>query len=323
MIDSPKQFSSPSTNESNRQRWMIVALAAIVFAVFARLCASEFVYWDDISNISENPMMRRSWFEIVTHYLKNDEGGLYIPVTYAVWGALARLGYTTVPNPQGDLFNPWFFHTFNVALHLITTLFVYRLLRKLFGSGPAPILGAAVFALHPVQVETVGWACGSKDLLCWFFVIVGMNVYLDLIERNRSKKLFGFWLSWRFWTVFSLMILAILSKPTAMVMSALLIVLDYFLCRTKLTTSILRGLPFFAITIVSVIVTKKVQVAVGVYEPGAIGKLLVAGDALAHYAFKVVWPFDLTFDYGRMPDRVLIEYKSITNWIWLIPAMIG
>lgn len=313
------------TDSSNpsRQRWLICGLAAIIFVTFARLCIYEFVYWDDVANISENEWMRQPWLEIVGHYLRHDEGGLFIPVTYAVWGALARLGMTTVPNAQGDLINPWFFHTFNVVIHVVITLLVFRLLRKLSGNVTASILGAAVFALHPVQVETVGWVSGSKDLLCWFFVALGLNIYLDLIERSRNQTLIRFWMQWRFWAVFALMITAFLSKPTAMVMSALLVVFDHFLHRTKLRLAIVRALPFFLISVAGVLVTKKVQVAVGVYEPDLPGKFLVAADALAHYAIKIVWPVDLAFDYGRMPDRVLIEWKSTTRIIWIIPALIG
>lgn len=307
----------------SKPRWAIFGLVTIVFITFARLCGAEFVYWDDISNISENLWMRRSWFEIVGHYVRHDEGGLFIPITYAVWGALARLGSTTVPNAQGDLINPWLFHTFNVALHVVITLLVYRLLRKLLGGSPASFLGAALFALHPVQVETVGWVSGSKDLLCWFFVALGLNVYLDLIERSRNGTLIHFWTRWRFWAVFGLMIVAFLSKPTAMVMSALLVVLDHFLVRTRFRLSVVRALPFFTITLAAIVITQRVQVAQGVNQPDLIGRLLVAGDALAHYVFKVIWPFNLTFDYGRMPDRVLSEWKSVTRFIWIIPALPG
>ena len=85
-----------------------------------------------------------------------------MPVTYSVWSGVARISYALT-----GTIKPWPFHAISLMAHVLAALLVYALLRRLVqASSPWPAwLGAALFAVHPVQVEAVAWASGLKDVL--------------------------------------------------------------------------------------------------------------------------------------------------------------
>src|SRR6185369_15869265 len=101
--------------------------------------------------------------------------------------------------------NPWIYHSFNLLLHAATTLLVFLLLLELrFAAWPAAV-GAAVFAVHPVQVEAVAWASGTKDLLCSLLVVCSMIAIVRYRHRPTTWRCLGCWCA---------VLLACLSKPT-------------------------------------------------------------------------------------------------------------
>lgn len=386
----PPSSSTPSTATTTpRDRSLLCILLVTVFIIFSPLSFHDYTHWDDWHNIFGNPRMIAPLGETLAHYWTHPYLGLYIPVTYTVWALIAQLAYTRTPDPAGSLLNPWLFHTFNIFIHLLNTFLVYRIIQRCIPesssesspeSSPkssltslqnpstrssshlryvAP-LAAALWALHPMQVETVAWICGSKDLLCWLGVLVASLLYLRHIDlhhlhdttsstqpsnlpddrSHRSSSLMRFWLSPRYLGVAGIMILAILSKPTAMILPAVLGIFDHFFrrsapidrsstsssfaaIRTSFTRAALRVAPLLLITLAAMIVTKRVQPAYTVYRPAPPERLLVASDAITHYAIKYVVPLNLGFDYGRHPEYVLRE-SSRTPFTPLIPiALLG
>src|SRR5205807_2009572 len=98
----------------------------------------------------------------------NEQYGLYIPLTYTYWGAIATVAQTksVLPGSLSPIeLNPYLFHMSNVLLHLTSGLLIFAILRRLFKSDWAACAGAIVFLVHPVQVEAVAWISGAKDLL--------------------------------------------------------------------------------------------------------------------------------------------------------------
>src|SRR5688500_3763188 len=161
------------------KRLLIVVAVA---AAFSRLGAHEFTGWDDPATIYANPsfnpprLANLPWYW--TAWGERASMGLYVPLTYTAWGLLAQIAYLDTPDPGGVRLNPFVYHTANVALHVIGALVAFELLRRLVRSAWAACAGALLWGLHPVQVEPVGWASGTKDVLCGELALVARWRYV-------------------------------------------------------------------------------------------------------------------------------------------------
>lgn len=174
-------------------QWLpLVFLIIATFAVFAPVCGSEFVAWDDNLNVSKNPSFNPPTIETVAEYWKGPYLDLYIPVTYTIWGLLAAVAQVSVPDAMGIRLNPYVFHTANLLVHLTAVLAAYALLRRLIGRQWPALAGAMLFAIHPLQVEPVAWVTGLKDVLSGMLTIAALWQYVCYAdERERSGDLVG------------------------------------------------------------------------------------------------------------------------------------
>ena len=140
---------------------LVIVLA--VLAVLGQIASHEFVGFDDPNTIYRNPRFNPPTVDNILYYWSHDEGLLYIPVTYTAWGLVATVARVESPDVTGSSQNPWLFHALNVLLHLGAALLVFEWLRVILRVNWPACVGALVFALHPLQVETVAWASGTKD----------------------------------------------------------------------------------------------------------------------------------------------------------------
>lgn len=153
----------------------LLILAPILVAYFSALSFPFLAITDDEANLRVSKSLFDIWTEPTV--------GLYIPMFYTVL-------YFVKLN---------LLHGLNILLHGCNALLVYRILKKHHTWPAMAMVGALVFALHPVQVESVAWITGLKDVMSAFFALAALNLYLD--GKGR-------------WFVF-LGILAMLSKPSA------------------------------------------------------------------------------------------------------------
>ena len=144
--------------------------------------------------------MRRIWFSL-------DSPSQYFPLVYtdfrlehALWGL----------NPAG-------YHWVNILLHAANALLVWRLLRRL--GVPGAWLAAAIFALHPVQVESVAWVTELKNVLSLFFFLLALLAWLEFVEERSGR-------SWRFYVLALIFhALALFTKTTACTLPAALLLM--------------------------------------------------------------------------------------------------
>ena len=141
-----------------------------------RVCVNEFAGWDDPENISTNPYYDPPTLRGIAHFWAGPTTGMYIPLPYTLWGGLAYVARVAEPDASGSRLNPWVYHTANLLIHLATCLLVLDFLNRVTKRQWAAWFGAAVFAIHPMQVETVAWASGARDLLCVFFIAAAMDL---------------------------------------------------------------------------------------------------------------------------------------------------
>jgi protein O-mannosyl-transferase len=297
--------------------WIIIVL---ILAAYFRIGFSEFTFWDDQVTIHHNGWFNPPTLATLKHYWTTPEMGLYVPVTSSVWAGLAALAYVGLPDDYGIKLNPQVFHFTSILLHVVSSLLVLRILRRLIGAEVPALAGALLFALHPAQVETLGWTSGMKDLLCWCFALAALLLY---VRRAQSIAIDGrpAWRGYELPAAFVLTVLAILSKPTAMVLPAAMGVIDVLLVRRPWRRVLMTLVPFFLLTIAGAILARDAQFVSHVKAAAIWQRPFIVGDALAFYVRKLVWPGTLTIDYGRMPTTVMASPLAYV-W-WLLPTAIG
>lgn len=291
-----------------------LVLAGAVLAVFGRVAWHGFVHWDDLIHITENPYLLPASPEGLLHFWVAPHIHLYMPVSFSVWWALAKLS-----GPQLD---PHLFHITNLAVHLLTTLLVFGLLRALLATLDPPrrpaidvaaCAGALLFACHPLQAEPVAWATGLKDLLCGLFSVVALREYLSFRLSTAPGGR-------RHYALASLaLLLALLSKPAGVVVPVMALAIDRLALQRPWRDSLRSLAVWFAASGLVAVVARAVQATEGgVFVPAMWQRPFIAGDALAFYLAKLVVPLGLGIDHGRTPQAVLSHGWGYLTW--LLPA---
>jgi tetratricopeptide (TPR) repeat protein len=267
--------------------------------------------WDDDAYVVDNPMLRspgglgRIWTDTAAT-------PQYYPLThttfwieYQLWG-LRPAGY----------------HAVNVVLHAISALLLWTVLRRL--RVPGAWLGAALFALHPIQVESVAWITERKNVLSGLFYLAACLAYLrfarlddDREDPTRSRSRVTYLVA------FVLFVCALLSKTvTASLPVALALVIWWK--RGRLGGRDLKPLvPMIAIgTIFGGLTAWLERVQVGAegaeWSLSLLQRFLLAPRIVWHYLEKLAWPAELTFIYPRWSIRP----ADPAAWVWPV-ALVG
>ena len=177
--------------------------------------------------------------------------------------------------------------------------------------------GALFFALHPVQVEVVAWASGMKDLLGGLFAVLALWQYVRHLRTPLAAT--GRWpLTPNFAAATAFLILAILSKPTAVVVPLMAIVMDRLLIGRAWRAVLLTVMPWLLLAVLGAVVARLNQPAAHVPQVSAPWRPLIAADAIVFYLRRLVVPIGLAPDYGRTPQVALTSV-----WPWLGVPILG
>ncbi len=329
----PTSAPSPAIRaDAPTNRTAPIILVVLVLLVFGRIVGHEFLLWDDKDTIATSGAMNPPRLVNLERYWTEEFGSLYIPVTYSIWLFLAFAAYSPNVDPLGLHLNPYIYHAASLLTHVATALVVYALLRRLVRGRFAPLLGAMVFAVHPVQVEAVAWASGYKDLLCGFFTLTAVwqyTVFLQTRVNDPEQMSRGTQCrpstspTGRAHYIIAVIAFALgtLSKPTAMVAPALCAVIDIGLVRRSPIRAIRALWPWVFLSIACAVWTKVVQPGAAILGGPMVLRPLIAADALAFYAGKLLWPLRLAIDYGRRPPVVI--GMGWLYWTWIVPAAIA
>ncbi len=253
--------------------------------------------WDDDAHVTRPDL--RSFHGLARIWTEPGATQQYYPVLHSAFWAEHRI--------WGD----WAFayHLANVALHLAATLLLYRVLRRLLV--PGALLAAAVFALHPVCVETVAWISEQKNTLSAVFYLSAALAYIRFDGERRygwyalGTALFG---------------LALLSKSvTATLPAALLVILWWKRGRLSVKADMLPLLPWICMGAAAGAMTSWMErTFIGArgaaFGLGAAERFLVAGRALWFYLGKLLWPAHLVFVYPRW------TVDANAGWQYVFPA---
>jgi protein O-mannosyl-transferase len=212
-------------------------------------------------------------------------------------------------------------HLTNVLFHGVNILLLFLLLLRLTGAFWRAACVAALFALHPLHVESVAWVAERKDLLCAFFVLLTLLVYQHYVcKKSRSSYALAL----------LLFACALLAKPMAVTLPFLLLLLDYWpLARTERQGTnprllVAEKLPFLVLALASTVVTVIAQRAGGavisLVKVGAGQRLANAAVSAIAYLLKTAWPADLAPLY---PFTLHLPPWKVWVATILLAAMVG
>ena len=307
-----------------------LVLIVAILGVFWPVQNYDFV-WDDRLFIYDNQYLIPPSVDNTLHFWTQPKW-LYIPITYTAWSIVAWLSQYFPAEPYG--LNPGLFHTANLLVHILSVLVVFGILRLLLRHGfresegendddgvsieLAAGVGALIFAIHPVQVETVAWISELKDLLCGLFSFIAIKEYLAYAIASKSG-IKGGAKNGHYAIASAALILALLSKPAAVIVPLVALILDRFAIKRDFKKSAVALIGWFIVAGVFAIVAKTVQQSgYVIVSPPLWARPFIAGDALAFYLYKLVFPLQLGIDYGRNPDYVLGQWWLYATWF--VPA---
>lgn len=316
---SPSQKSLVPPPASSRHRdWLILLLLATAcVAVFWRVSGHEFVNYDDYAYVTLNPMVQQG---LTSEGVKWAFTELHGEVTY--WHPITWLSHML----DAQLFGlkPAGHHLGNVFFHTLNTLLLFILFRRMTGRQLPSAVLAALFALHPFQVDSVAWVAERKNVLSTLFWLLALLAYV----RYAAKP------GWpRYLAVFLLMALGLMAKPTLVTLPCVMLLLDFWpLNRIKWRPSndtqapepgspnqvgigrlILEKIPLLTLSIASSIITVRAHQAIGgLVSAEELSLPLRIANAVVSYALylrKLIWPSDLSVFYmhpGRWPVLVVV-----------------
>jgi protein O-mannosyl-transferase len=312
-----------------RRDWPIMALlAAATTAVFWQVSWHGFINFDDPAYVTYNPIVREG---LTWQGVKWAFGNLHGEATY--WHPVTWLSHMLDCQLFG--LNPAGHHLTSLFLHALNAVLLFTVLRRMTGRPGPSAMVAALFALHPLQVDSVAWVAERKNVLSAFFFLLTLWSYAryadpqspspqnDPPKTTVSPSSFTFHVlrithhASRFYFLsLSFFALGLMSKPSLVPLPFILLLLDYWPLQrlqlktkhSKLKTLIIEKLPFLALSAASSLVTIRGHETLGALVSAEnlplSSRLANAAVACALYLRKLIWPVDLSVFYlhpGRWP----------------------
>jgi tetratricopeptide (TPR) repeat protein len=284
-------------------------LAFATLAIFWQVHSFEFTNYDDDKYVSENSHISTGlkWDNIVWVFT-NEHNGNWHPLT----------GLSHILDCELFGLKPGWHHIINLFFHTINVLLLFTVLKQMTGTTWQSAFTAALFALHPLHVESVAWIAERKDVLSTFFWVLTMAVYFRY-AKNPSVVSYIFTLV--------LFVLGLMSKPMVVTLPFALLLIDYWPLnrldvknKRQLYRLILEKIPFFIFSAASSIITFLVQKSAGAVGRTEVFPLTsrVANAVVSYmtYIMKMLWPMRLAVFYPH-PENKLPYWQVFSAGILL------
>ncbi|MFA5181536.1 MAG: tetratricopeptide repeat protein [Syntrophales bacterium] len=313
-------------------------LCALNLIVFWNVQYGGFVY-DDALYVAKNTHLTSGLtIDSIKWAFTSIEGGSYHPLTWLSWMAdYALYGL----HPGG-------YHWTNLLLHMGNTLLLFLFLRRATGDVFPSAFVAALFAIHPLHVESVAWIAERKDTLSTFFWMLTIGAYLSYAKHPGWR---------RYLTVTLLFVLGLMAKPMLVTLPFVLLLLDYWPLKrinfsppqgaSMMSQLIWEKMPLILLSIVFSAVTLYTQKEVGALMPietlPLTSRIMNALVSYTAYIEKMIWPQGLSvfYPYRRifMPEVLLsvlllaiISYLAFrrrrsqpylaVGWLWYLGTLV-
>jgi protein O-mannosyl-transferase len=280
---------------------LVVILLACTIAVYFPVRQFQFVNWDDTDMVVANPLLHPPTSNHLEQIWTHPHLGLYTPLSYTLWWCVARVA--------GDGSDPAMYHVLNLILHAAAALLAFSIIRRFVDSAWPALAGAMIFALHPMQVESVAWIAQMNNLLAGTLSLAAIRLYFLYADSTGRRR--------RLWYTAATLafLLALFAKPTAVVVPLIVIVLDVGMARRPLRRVIRSSWLWICLAIAFAIVARSAQTVHG----GPFWRRpFIALDALGFYFREIFWLAHLTLDNARTPPRVWESGQWIMNALAIV-----
>jgi len=283
--------------------WICLALALATAAVYCQVRSYDFINYDDPGYVSENPNIQSGitlqavkW-AFTTGFMSN-------------WHPLTWLSH---------MLDWWLFgsnagghHLTNLIFHIANTLLLFIVLKQMTQKLWLSAFVAALFALHPLHVESVAWVSERKDVLSTFFWLLTMWAYVRFVNHPRIAN---------YLLIVAFFALGLMAKPMLVTLPFVLLLLDYWpLNRIKSKHSLLplliEKIPLFMMVVASSVVTYLVQIKGGAVTILAVlplkFRILNAFVSYIGYIEKMFWPVRLVYFYPHHGPNISVLYAFVS-----------
>lgn len=278
---------------------LLAGVIALVGALYAQVWGHQFLHWDDLGFYVKNPYLHGFTPENLWWIATSSGDGIWKPLTWLTF--MAEFRYLPLDNPGPHLLINPVIHAANAWLAGCVLHSVLSRACPLNESGNrwASAFLAILIAVHPVQVEAVAWLSGRKEVLCAFFYLLAVYCWLRRLDTQQPAPLKWFWLA------LLAHALALLSKPMAVTVPAMLLVLDGVVRRpVGFWRACIEKWPFWALSLAMVPIAIWGQLAVealpGADQVSPAVRLAQAVDNYAAYLAKALLPLNVVPYYPSL-----------------------
>jgi len=311
-------------SDIRREGPCFLALILLTCAAYWQIQHAQFVNFDDTLYVTEAPQVQQGiTLDGIRWAFTTFDAANWHPLT---WLSL-MLDYQILG------LNPGGFHRTNLLLHVFSALLLFHFLYRTTGSLGKSFWVAALFAVHPLHVESVAWIAERKDVLSGFFFMLTLLAYLGYAEKPGIRS---------YCWVFTAFAAGLMAKPMLVTLPCLLLLLDYWpLNRFKTeepgagafwrlgTRFAIEKIPLFGLTILSSVITIVAQ-----HNSGSVVSLeripfefRIANTPLAYVAYlsKTLWPQDLAvyYPYPETMSILMITGAVLLLLAITLPALLG
>jgi hypothetical protein len=291
---------------SSADAWRGLALLFVTLAVYWPALRGDFL-WDDDSHVTKTALRSLDGLHLIWFNLGATQQ--YYPLLHSAFWIEAKLWGDQVLG----------YHLVNVVLHVVAACLLVMLCQQLKIKG-AWIAGA-LFALHPVNVESVAWISEQKNTLSLVFYLLAAIAYLKFDDERKP----------RFYAIASALFLcALMTKTvTASLPAALLVIFWWKRGRIDFKRDVVPVLPWFVVAASSGLFTAWVErniigAAGSEYSLDVLQRVILAGRVICFYIYKMVWPANLIFTYPHWNVDASVWWQygfdvaliALAAWFW-------
>ncbi len=297
------------------QRTLILSLLLVLatIALYNPITRAPFLNYDDATHVTDNPQVRSglTWKTIVWAF-QTSEAADWHPITWLSHALDCQLFGV---NPQGH-------HTINILLHAANVVLLFLLLQSATGFTGRSLAVAALFALHPINVESVAWISERKNVLSMFFFLVALAAYGWYVRRPNVGRYLAVTLAYAF---------GLMTKAQVITFPFALLLLDYWplyrlgapakvdgvpqaasVRSPTLWKLIWEKLPWFALSAASAIITMRVEADATQAKLPLWIRLGNAAISYVRYLEKAFWPLNLALVYPHPELRLNVSAAMLS-----------
>ncbi len=266
-------------NDLRRDVWILAGILLLTVLIYSSSLSNTFINFDDPESVF-NKYVREITLDNLIHYFTTPVQFMYMP--------LAQISYA-IDYRIGKL-DPFIYHLDNVILHLACVILVFHVILKLTRKSRIALIASAIFAIHPVNADSVSWIATRPNLLATLFYLGALLGYSLYIEKNRARYLVLSCLSF---------LLAALAKSSVVVLPLILFLWDYLHDRRLDKKLLIEKIPFFVVSLLFGILAMTMRVdVVRTMQYNPLDRVFMFFYSLVDYAIRLLFPLQLSMSYA-------------------------